>query len=170
MNTLSARPGARPYGVLLILLGLTALVLSRDIRARSHVGDSDPGPRFLPRLMAAGMVGGGAILVIGSFLRRRGSPAVASAASDVPGEEEDSASSNIEAILLLVSLPIYLLLLPLIGFFVSTWVYSSVMMIRLRMKPLMAMLLATGMMVVVWVLFVWQFRVVLPRGPSWMPF
>jgi hypothetical protein len=71
MNTLSAGPGARPYGILLILIGLVALVASGEIRQRSHAGEGDPGPRSVPRVMAAALMGGGTILVIGSFFRRR---------------------------------------------------------------------------------------------------
>lgn len=132
------------------------------------VTSSDPGPWFFPLALAGCLVIGCGLLVGRNVWQR--------IRLQLPCDVTKPAGSwrklwrdpgTINYLLLVGWLVIYLAAIPWLGFFLSTQMFATILMVRLGQTWWRALLLATGMLLVVYVLFVWQFRVVLPTSPWW---
>jgi hypothetical protein len=123
------------------------------------VTTSDPGPWSFPAALATLLVAG-CMAVAGSTLWQRTQNVDSQRVEFQPGR-------MFNLVLLIVALLVYLAVMPWAGFLVSTQIFATAMMIRLGVRVHTALLVATTMLLVVYVLFVWQFRVVLPISPWW---
>ena len=148
------------FGLALVAISVFFLVFSLTIRRSGLAGDADPGPRALPLLLATGLLIGGAIEVIRGWrqgwpprTRARFSPQ--SAANQV---------GNRATFGLLVSLLVYLLALPWLGFAVSTWLFSTFLLWLLQAKWWAAVGISLILVVTILLIFTGLFQVPLPSG------
>ncbi|MCA1753698.1 MAG: tripartite tricarboxylate transporter TctB family protein [Spirochaeta sp.] len=72
--------------------------------------------------------------------------------------------------LLLVALLVFVLVLPVLGFVLTGFLFSLVVLLRLNAKPAPAVLLSLALVVLIAFIFVSAFRVPLPRGILSLPF
>ena len=72
--------------------------------------------------------------------------------------------------LLLVALLVFVLVLPVLGFVLTGFLFSLVVLLRLNAKPAPAVLLSLALVVLIAFIFVSAFRVPLPRGVLSLPF
>ncbi|WP_202921172.1 tripartite tricarboxylate transporter substrate-binding protein [Anatilimnocola aggregata] len=132
------------------------------------VTTSDPGPWFFPAALAGCLVVGCGI-VIGRHVwpQNRSQPSGDVAAPLRSWRGFWCEPGQVSIVLMLGWLVIYLVAMPWLGFFVSTQIFASTLMVRLGQPWWRAVLLAAAMLLAVYALFVWQFRVVLPTSPWW---
>ena len=155
MNHIPARPSGLAYGCFLIAVGLLALVLVRDIRQPRQSAVADPGPRFFPAVLACCLLVGGIGMSARGLLDRFRRPSTTTT----------SEAHALRLLLFLLGLGVYLWAITALGFFASTLAFATLMMTWLGVRWPLALAVSVGMLALVWVLFVWQFRVVLPLNP-----
>lgn len=148
------------FGLALVAISLFFLAFSLTIRRGGLAGDTDPGPRALPLLLATGLLIGGAIEVIRGC--RQGWPTRTSP-SFSPQAVTDQVG-NRATFGLLVSLLVYLLALPWLGFAVSTWLFSTFLLWLLQAKWWVAGGISLIFVVTILLIFTGLFQVPLPSG------
>jgi len=115
----------------------------------------DLGPWFFPIGLAGALVLGVGGLAARSWLRRsREAPA------DRPPEQ--LARGQLPVVLLFAGIVLYVGLLPWLGYGVATFLFATLLMVWLGMRGWRAAAASLAMLGIVYVLFVWQFRVILP--------
>jgi len=132
---------------------------------------TDPGPWFFPTILSV-VLGAGVLLLVGNAILRR------SERTTAPGQEMKPNTrqwltfwtdrGKLDVVLLLASLPIYLLAMSWLGFFLSTFVWSVLVMRRLGLAWALAVPSTLVMLAAIYALFVFMFRVQLPLSP-WGP-
>lgn len=134
---------------------------------------TDPGPWFFPAILSVALVAGTLVLIGSEVAKRRGR--IKTEPEGKPGKSTpaqwltfwtDRGKFNVA--LLLVSLPIYLAAMSWLGFFISTFVWSVLVMRRLGQRWELAIPIALIMLCAIYLLFVYLFRVQLPLSP-WGP-
>jgi tripartite-type tricarboxylate transporter receptor subunit TctC len=148
---------------------------SAQVGQSQAVSSADPGPWFFPRLLAIGLFAGLVVLGGAELMRARRSAARVSQSKVLPGQSteivaESSAAGPLlsrEACLLVAGVVVYVGAIPWLGFFPSTMLFAALLMIRQRLPWWQAILLSAAMLAIVYLLFVQQFRVVLPAGAWW---
>jgi tripartite-type tricarboxylate transporter receptor subunit TctC len=139
------------------------------------VASADPGPWFFPRLLAIGLLAGLFVLGGAEVVRARRSRTLVSQSDVPPGTiteivPDSTAAGPLlsrEACLLVAGIVAYVGAIPWLGFFPSTLLFATLVMIRQRLPWWQAILLAAAMLAIVFLLFVKQFNVVLPAGAWW---
>jgi tripartite-type tricarboxylate transporter receptor subunit TctC len=132
------------------------------------VASADPGPWFFPRVLSLCLAVGVGIVIGAEFWRRRNRPEDVSVA-DGSWLRFWRERGKLDAVLFLVALGVYVAAMPWLGFFASTFVFGTALMLRLGTRWWTAAAVSTGMLLIVYLLFVQQFRVVLPAG-RWMTY
>lgn len=132
---------------------------------------TDPGPWFFPTILSVAL-SGGTLLLLGKVVwqwRQR-----------TPGVSQDKQASplawltfwtdrgKLDVLLLLASLPVYLLAMDWLGYFLSTFVWSVLVMRRLGLAWHLAVPSTLVMLAAIYALFAYMFRVQLPLSP-WGP-
>lgn len=190
-------PETRKYSlhfpITLFLLGATTLFFSLQLPVFIQRGQRLPGPQYFPTILGVFLCIAGVVELLRYLAcRRRNLPGCpdqgpAPDRGPAPGQLPASAPSgkqgfgarvegvaknwgNQSVALLLVSLLVFVLVLPSLGFVLTGFVFSLVMLLRLNAKPLPAVLLSVVLVVVIAFIFVTAFRVPLPRGILSLPF
>lgn len=132
------------------------------------VTSSDPGPWFFPAALAIGLAVGTCLVGVATTWRKirlqRPAEVPTVTGSWLRFAQE---RGKLDVVLLLAGLVVYLLAMPWLGFFPGTLVLSTLVMVRLGVRWWQAVLLSAVLLAAVYLLFVWQFRVVLPQSPWW---
>jgi tripartite-type tricarboxylate transporter receptor subunit TctC len=132
------------------------------------VTSSDPGPWSFPAALAGLLVIGCCAICMRTLWLRIRLPLRRDAVAPAnPWRRFWRDPGQLNVVLLVGCLVIYLAAIPWLGFFACTHLFATVLMIRLGQPWWRAILLTAGMLLVVYVLFVWQFRVVMPTSPWW---
>ena len=146
------------FGVVCILLGAAAFLLASDIRS-GFTDENDPGPGAIPRLLGVFLLAGGVIEV------GRG---IAAARSVAGASEPDRRWMTV---LLATAMVVgYVVLLPLIGFALSTLLFAVGFLVWLGASWRFGLGLGIGVVVFVTFLFREGFHVELPSGGLGLPF
>jgi tripartite-type tricarboxylate transporter receptor subunit TctC len=147
---------------------------SAQVGQSQAVSSADPGPWFFPRLLAMGLLAGLVVLGGSRLLRARRNvepvKAFSSAEDSSVDRAEVPAASSLfsrEVCLLFAGIIFYVGAIPWLGFFPSTLLFATLLMVRQRLPWWQAILLSTAMLAIVYLLFVQQFKVVLPAGVWW---
>jgi hypothetical protein len=148
----AAQPDNRPLGVFLVLVGAAALIASRFQTGRSLVTAHDPGPWFVPLMLAVALVLGGA----GIFWRSQPCRKIG------PLAEPDSTGAF--RWWFLGGLGAYLLTLPWLGFVAGTTLFITVLLRALRIVWWRASLAGLILALTAQGIFGWGFNVQLPAG------
>ncbi len=109
------------------------------------------GPKALPYLSAAILVGAGAML----------------AARPGPGTEWPAPSTRVRMAAAAGAFLFYAAVLPVLGFFVSTTLTVASLSILFGGPPVRSAAAAAALSAVLWYLFVWALRLPLPFGSLW---
>ncbi len=147
----------------LMLLGGATLFWSFRIEELGLGQNQDPGPRMFPLLLSGVLVLGGMYDFICSF-------ACNQAAEGNPNDEarEDGPNMTRDGLrnfgFVLVSLLIYVAAIGFLGFSISTFVFAVGMMVKLGVRPRLALLASVALIAGVQILFVQLFKVQLPAG------
>jgi putative tricarboxylic transport membrane protein len=118
-----------------------------------------PGPALFPSIIGALCIVFG-LALLGQVLRGTVVPGDQRAAEREPGLV---AWSN--ALSLILAVPAYLLLAARLGFLLSMTLLSSALMLKLRVRPLVAVVTSVAVATVASYVFADVLRVPLPRGP-----
>jgi tripartite-type tricarboxylate transporter receptor subunit TctC len=133
---------------------------------KGAIASTDPGPWALPKWLAAFLVIG-TVGVAGSNLWRKRSARQAMAEPELgvsEGGTGGTGKSHRDVFVILLLLPVYLLTVTWLGFFVSTFLFASGLMVWLGSRFWAAGVLSTAMLVVIYLVFVRMFDVLLPVG------
>jgi tripartite-type tricarboxylate transporter receptor subunit TctC len=135
--------------------------------------DTDPGPCFFPALLGTCLIAGTAGLIGKALLQKLSAPQSPEGPSERTTRPREwlafwTDRGKSDVLLLLVSLPVYLLAMPWLGFFASTFIWSVLVMRRLGQRWEAAIPIALLLLSAIYVLFVYMFRVQLPLSP-WGP-
>jgi hypothetical protein len=184
-NSKSAGPA---YAMVLIVLGAFTLVMSTAIQRPDFVDQNDPGPASAPVATATFLVVGGIVLLVqwicgihsGALCRARSELTETRSVSEEPnliprlrfGLRRFGSSllaafgnkGNQNVALVTVGLGLYIGAIGLAGFSLSTFLFSTAMMIRLGTRWWVAGIVTGIVLVVVHLVFVFMFRVSLPEG------
>lgn len=188
-QTPTTSPETRKYSlhfpITLFLLGATTLIFSLQLPVFIQRGQRLPGPQYFPTILGVFLCIAGVVELLRYLdCRRRnlpgcegqapvsGQPPAPSGKHGFGARIEGVAKSwgNQSVALLLVSLLVFVLVLPSLGFVLTGFIFSLVMLLRLNAKPLPAVLLSVVLVVVIAFIFVTAFRVPLPRGILSLPF
>ena len=157
-----AREGDLWLGIGLIATSLVALLLARSIQTIGLGDNFDPGSKAFP-------IGLSSLLAVGGLVElwrcrrslKPGARRLNAAASD----------SKTKSVLILLGLfLIYVLLLPWLGFAISTLVMATVMMKLLGNAWKSSLLVSIVLITLIYFLFVMLFKVPLPGGIMNLPF
>jgi putative tricarboxylic transport membrane protein len=145
-------------GVFSIAFGIGMLLLSNGIRDFAAVG---VGAKFFPRIAGVGFILIGALLV----LQQRS--ALADGTSSEKATSYDR-SANLSVVLSMGLLTLYLILVPRLGYIISSTIYifGQTLILNRGAKPhyLRFALIAIISAGVTYILFVKVFRVMIPAG------
>lgn len=144
-------------GIAFLGTGTLVLALSGSIEAIGLGYNSDPGPRAFP-------VGLSILLLIGGGLE------LWKSRKPVKSKAADKRSIDPSIIILLAGLLAYVVLLPWLGFALSTLVVTLPLMILLGNGWIRSAIVSAVLILVVYLLFVVLFKVPLPGGVFGLPF
>ena len=156
-------------GIAWLVTALLAIYFSRSIEALGFGENFDPGPRTFP-------IGLSALLILGALVelwRSRGThPADTqlSTPSSSPTEEAATSGNHKTTLIILGCFTLYVILMPLIGFSLSTLAMASLMMKLLGNSFRASVLVSIILISLIYVLFVILFKVPLPGGIFNLPF
>uniref|UniRef100_A0A7C4LPC2 DUF1468 domain-containing protein n=1 Tax=Schlesneria paludicola TaxID=360056 RepID=A0A7C4LPC2_9PLAN len=132
------------------------------------VASHDPGPWFFPRLLATGLLLGSVAALVAAMVRRRRQGETLATWLGAWSRGTAGRDRGLrEVAWLLVALPVYLAAIPWLGFLPASFVFAAGMMRRMGLRWTSAAGVAAGLLLAVYLLFVVQFRVVLPTSPWW---
>ena len=154
----TGKEGDSWLGAAFLGTAVLTLFLSRSIHSIGLGNNFDPGPKAFP-------IGISLLLLIGAFLefyksRKR---------TSVPGEKTNGAKTK-TVLLLLCAFLIYVILLPWVGFALSTLVMATAMMILLGNSWKQSLAVSIILITLIYLLFVLLFKVPLPTGVFGLPF
>ncbi len=140
------------------MLALAGLLVGWEARTFEVGFMTDPvGPKALPALAAV------LLFVAGSREFVGGGPGVSG--DSVQWPERRVALSLLVAV---ASFAAYALLLPLLGFFVSTTAVVASLSVLYDGPPKRSVVLGAGLVAALWLLFVWVLALPLPVGSLWI--
>jgi len=184
-NPHETRKHSLNFPIFLFLLGVTTLFFALQLPVFIQRGQRLPGPQYFPTILGVFLCIAGVVELLRYLAcRRRNSPGCVDQVP-APGQEPAPGGKlhlgariervaknwgNQSVALLLVSLLIFVLVLPSLGFVLTGFLFSLVMLLRLNAKPLPAVLLSVALVVIIAFIFVTAFRVPLPRGILSLPF
>ena len=151
-----SRSGELWLGIFFLGTTTAVLLFSGSIQSIGLGDNFDPGPKAFPIGLSILLAMGGAV----EFLKRKERPA---------GNLSEPGKGRI-VLLLLAAFLVYVLLLPWLGFALSTAIMATGMMILLGNSWWAALSLSTILLVIIYILFVLVFRVPLPGGVFNLPF
>jgi hypothetical protein len=147
------------FGLVVMAVALFFLGFAVTIRRSGLAGDTDPGPRAIPMLVASALlIGGGVEAVRGwRWTRTRTWPARIA----FP-EGTRIALSLVGAVL------VYLLMLPWLGFALDTWLLATYLLWLLHARWWVAIGMSLIFVISILLIFTGLFQVPLPTG-AWAP-
>ncbi len=148
----------RTAGCFWLAVGLTAMVLGKAIKKPGFASNQDPGPQFFPILLGMALFFGGAALLIKSFF----------SAQTVPNPPE-SLAKNSSLFGFIGGFFVYLLLMPWIGFSISSVAFIFSMIWLQGTRWIAALPIAVLIVVGIQLLFGNLFHVQLPAGVFGIP-
>jgi hypothetical protein len=161
----SAKPkGDIWLGTALLGTSILVIILSRSIKAIGLGDNFDPGPNAFPLGLSALLALGGLIELWQSRIQSSPSPQSSTIA---PRPSSRDARS---VLFLLGCFLLYVILLPWLGFSVSTLIMATVMMILLDNSWKQSLAVSIILITLIYFLFVVLFKVPLPGGVFGLPF
>lgn len=167
-EAVSVKKGDLWLGIALLGAAVIVLVFTQSIHSIGLGDNFDPGPRAFP-------IGLSAMLAIGGLIelwKSRAKPETASGSPPMgsPSTEASSDSNHKTVLLLLGCFLVYVLLLPWLGFSISTLLMATLMMLLLGNTWKQSLLVSIILITIIYVLFVLLFKVPLPSGVLGLPF
>jgi hypothetical protein len=160
------------FGIALLLTGMVALLLSGGLDEPRLGSNEDPGPRALPVLLASCLALGGVVELVRCWRLRMQDHGRTSSAPR--GREGRCAllgdRATRDRLVMLGGMVLYVAAIPWAGFSLSTWLFALGGMRRMGVGWLLAAGVATGLVAVIYAVFVRVFRVQFPPGVLGVPF
>lgn len=138
-----------------LIAGCYFVLLSFNIQTPLTLNKSDPGPSFLPVICGGIMVCGGVYMLTVRL---------------VSGQQisyRKPLSSTYSRTMLVFS---YLVLLPLMGFYFSTFLFGVLSMRQMKVKMIPTLVSALAVVVLVHFVFIVLFGIQLPSPPNLTPY
>jgi hypothetical protein len=159
-RTASATIQVLAFSVAVVLAGLFFLVFAFQVEGIDASLPGDPGPEFLPAIMAAALIVGG-LVVVWSQLRTVGGKGRGEASL---GESEKARSNEFAMWCLVGGMLAYLPALSWIGFSFSTMLGCTALLCLLKTRWYVAAGFSIGLVLIVKAIFTTIFEVQLPEG------
>lgn len=156
-------------GVMLLVAAATVVVLAIPIRSIGFAENSDPGPRAFPFGLAILLAAGGLFEVFRGWRRAGVNEVKTSGDQDVEAGPLPR-QKPFTVLLLLGAILAYVVLLPILGFTLSTVLMAPAMMVVLGNSIRFAVTVSIILVCAVVLMFVTLFKVPLPGGFLGLPF
>jgi hypothetical protein len=154
----------------LVAFGSLALFFSRDIERTGFGGNHDPGPRFVPVVLAACLVFWGLLetvrLLVGMWRRVD----MEQPDDEFAGDVSAPTTNRWNLVIVMAAVCIYIPAISWLGFSLSTFLLASGLIVWLGGRWWVAPIVSVVMVGVVKVLFSNLFKVQLPTGDLGLPF
>jgi hypothetical protein len=161
----------RLLGVGLALLGVLAIGFALQIEVLGLGQNEDPGPQAFPIVLGAVLLIGGLFEIATSFALVDSSKlTVNQGEEDIKTDGSAAFNGPLNMILIFVGLCLYVGLIGVLGFALSTFLFAVSMMIRLGVRLRISLLSSLGLLLGIHLLFVRLFKVQLPTGMLGLPF
>jgi hypothetical protein len=144
-------------------VGALFLFFAKDIGRSGLIAEDDPGPRAMPIAISLFLIAGGLVQVAATWLSRIW-PGKARPAGDQAREASGTRRGLLNVFVLIGALLGFLLLVKVVGFLASTFLFALLMTWWLEARWWHALLFAVALVLVIYVLFVHMFEVALPEG------
>jgi len=161
---LAGRRRGSTFGFVLILVSAFFLYFAKDISRSGLTAANDPGPRALPVAICLLLLAGGLVDAGLEWWRRRCPVGDATVFEEERGDEAQRRGGLVNVLFLVVFLVGFLVLVSIIGFLPSTFLFAFGMTWRLGARWWHALVFAAVLVAVIYVLFVRMFEVPLPGG------
>ncbi|TVR91429.1 MAG: tripartite tricarboxylate transporter TctB family protein [Spirochaetaceae bacterium] len=185
-STSDTRKYSLNFPILLLLIGVTTLYFSSQLPVFIQRGQRLPGPQYFPTMLGVFFCVASVVELLRYISCRRRHASGCGDQAD-PRSEATTIStvsfrlwSRIERVarnwgnqsvaLLLGALLVFVLILPSLGFLLTGFAFSLLILLRLKARPVPAVLLSVALVVIIAFIFVSAFRVPLPRGILSLPF
>ena len=155
-NGRQQNPGEIWLGIFFLGTAAVAVFLSSSIHSIGLGDNFDPGPKAFPIGLSALLVLGGLV----EFFKKKAEKST----------NEAQAGMGKYVLMLLAAFALYVLLLPWLGFALSTAIMATTMMMLLGNSWKAAVTLTVSLIIIIYFLFVVLFKVPLPGGVLGMPF
>ena len=155
-NGRQQNPGKIWLGIFFLGTAAVAVFLSSSIHSIGLGDNFDPGPKAFPIGLSALLVLGGLV----EFFKKKAEKST----------NEAQAGMGKYVLMLLAAFALYVLLLPWLGFALSTAIMATTMMMLLGNSWKAAVTLTVSLIIIIYFLFVVLFKVPLPGGVLGMPF
>ncbi len=185
-NESETRTYSLNFPILLLLIGVITLYFSSQLPVFIQRGQRLPGPQYFPTMLGVFFCVASVVELLRYVACRRrqapgcGDPSEPAIDTTTTSSTRHRLWARIEGVatswgnqsvaLLLVALLAFVLMLPSLGFVLTGFLFSLVMLLRLKARPVPAVLLSVALVVIIAFIFVSAFRVPLPRGILSLPF
>lgn len=146
------------FGIILIVIAVFVIIISLGFPS-FIVGDKKlPGPNFFPVILSIILIitGGYEILIACRDMRAKKATKIS--------KEYFKDWGNQNVLIIVFSLIIYVFLLEWLGFILATFIFSLILMIRLKTGWIRGIIFSTVAVIVIMLLFTKIFMVQLPEG------
>lgn len=157
-------------GLSFVAVGSLALLFSRDIGQTGFGGNHDPGPRFVPVVLAACLVLWGVLETIRYLVARRRPVDAEFPDEDSLGDAIAPTGNRWNVVVVMAAVCVYVPAISWLGFALSTFFLATGLIVWLGGRWWIAPIVSVVMVGVVKVLFSTLFKVQLPSGDLGLPF
>jgi len=162
--------GGFSLGLSLVAFGSLALLFSRDIGQTGFGGNHDPGPRFVPVVLAACLVLWGVLETVRSLVGKRRPVDAELSDADSIGDATAPSINRWNLVVVMAVVCVYVPAISWLGFTLSTFLLATGLIVWLGGRWWVAPIVSVVMVGVVKVLFSNLFKVQLPSGDLGLPF
>ena len=145
------------FGILLVIIAISVIYQSRTFPPFIMSGKKLAGPGFFPTLLSYGLIVTGFYEIL--LALRAGKLSERSSLSDYL---KDWGNQNV--LIIIGSLFLYVILLEKMGYIITTFLFSSLLMIRMKTGWIKGTVVSAIVVFLIMVLFVKLFRIQLPQG------
>jgi len=146
------------FGIIIVAIAIFVIIVSLSFPS-FIVGDKKfPGPNFFPVILSIILIiaGGYEILIAWRDMRAKKATKIS--------KEFFKDWGNQNVLIIIFSLIIYVFFLEWLGFFLATFIFSLILMTRLKTGWIRGTIFSTIAVIVIMLLFVKLFKVQLPEG------
>jgi len=146
------------FGIILISIAIFIIIESLAFPDFISAGKKLPGPSFFPRILSI------ILIVVGVYeiLLTGGNEHVIKREESFAEYFEDWENQNV--LIVVLSLILYIFLLKWMGFVLGTFLFSSILMVRLKTGWLRGTVFSAIVVIIIILIFEKIFRIQLPKG------
>ena len=145
-------------GIVLVGIGIFIIIISLAFPDFISAGKKLPGPSFFPRILSIILI----FIGVYEILLTGGNEHVIKREESFAKYFEDWGKQNV--LIVVLGLILYIFLLKWMGFVLGTFLFSSILMVRLKTGWLRGTVFSAIVVIIIMLIFEKIFRIQLPKG------